>query len=79
MKGAMKSNNDIHIIKEEYIGGKSASNVIPVMSSIIYQINAGDECVKLSFEELNFLGEIIGLVVNRDKPYFDNIKAHSEY
>lgn len=71
----MKNNSDIHIIKEEYIFGRSASDVTPVMSTITYLIHSGDECVKLSFEELNLLGEIISLVVNRDKSDFEKIKA----
>jgi len=66
---------NVHIVKEEFIMGPSSSNVVPVMSTITYQIHTGDECVKLSFEELNLLGEIISLVVNRDKSDFEKIKA----
>ena len=72
----MKNKNEIHIIKEEYIVGKSASNVIPVVSSIIYQINAGDECVKLTFEELSVLGEIIGI---KNKIHIIKSKRHDYY
>lgn len=66
--------SNVHIVKEEFILGPSSTNVVPVMSTITYQIHSGDECVRLSFEELNYIGETIKKVIERDKPFNDMMK-----
>ena len=57
----------VHIIKEEYIFGPSASSYQDLMSNTTYHINAGDESVKISFKELEHLGKTIAKIVERDR------------
>lgn len=63
----------ISISVNETIFGKSASDSTPFISSKEYVVKTDSEGVKLTYEQLKELNDIIPALVERDKPPVENV------
>lgn len=63
----------INISVNETIFGKSASDSTPFISSKEYVIKTDSEGVKVTYEQLKELNDIIPALIERDKPPVENV------